>query len=84
MIKLTPPTNRDIIAANMTALHMRLQAAQSAANAAIAAMADHNQNRAVGSILDPERLLPECDALYRTIMLLHRSHGSFEQNEVHS
>ena len=32
-----------------------------------------NQNLAIGNILDLERLIPECDALYRTILLLHRS-----------
>ena len=35
-------------------------------------------------ILDLERILPECDALYRTVILLHRSRDSFEQNEVMS
>jgi len=80
----TPPTNRDVIAANMMALHTRLQFAQRRASDAIIAMAEPDQNRAVGGIIDLERVLPECDALYRTILLLHRSRDSFEQNEVHS
>jgi len=84
MIKLTPPTNRDVIAANMMALHTRLQFAQRKTGDAVIAMAVPDQNRAVGGIIDLERVLPGCDALYRTIILLHRSRDSFEQNEVHS
>lgn len=68
----------------MMALHIRLQVAQRAASHGIIALADHDQNLAVGHLLDVERMLPECDALTRIIVLLHRSRDSFEQNEVHS
>jgi hypothetical protein len=81
---MTPITNASIITANLEALHIRLQHATRLASAASVAMADHNQNRAIGTILECETILPECDALYRTILLMHRSRNSFEQNEVHS
>ena len=77
-------TNAVIITANLEALHIRLQYAARLAGAAAVAMAQDNQNRAIGTILECEILLPECDALFRTILLMHRSRTSFEQNEVHS
>jgi hypothetical protein len=80
----SPITNAAIIMANLEALHIRLQYATRLAGAASVAMAQDNQNRAVGTILECEILLPECDALFRTILLMHRSRTSFEQNEVHS
>jgi hypothetical protein len=79
-----PVSNAAIIAANLEALHIRLQYAARLAEVASIAMAEANQNRAVGTILECEVLLPECDALFRTIVLMHRSRTSFEQNEVHS
>ena len=84
MTNPTPPTNRDVIAANLMALHARLQLVETAAREGIIAMADRDQNRAIGCLLDLEEFLPQCDALYRTINLLHRSRHRFEQNEVHS
>lgn len=79
-----PVSNATIIAANLEALHIRLQYAARLAGAASVAMAEDNQNRAIGSILECDRILPKCDALYRTILLMHQSRTSFEQNEVHS
>lgn len=84
MTEPTPPTSRDIIAANLMALHARLAEAQRAAGDAVIAMAARNQNLAIGHILDLERMLPECEALYRVILLLHRSRDRFERNEVMS
>ena len=84
MKTIQPITNAAIIMANLEALHIRLQYAARLAGAASVAMAEDNQNRAIGSILECDRILPECDALYRTILLLHQSRTSFEQNEVHS
>ena len=80
----SPIINAAIITANLEALHIRLQYAARLAGAAAVAMAQDNQNRAIGTILECEILLPECDALFRTILLMHRSRTSFEQNEVHS
>jgi hypothetical protein len=76
--------NAAIIAANLVALRLRLRRALHVATAAVAAMTEGNQNRAIGTILECERILPECDALFRTILLMHRSRDSFKQNEVHS
>ncbi len=73
MTKPTPPTSGDIIGANLMALHTRLQLAEQTAGGAIIALAARNQNLAIGHLLDLDRLLPECDALYRTIIMLHRS-----------
>ena len=83
MTKPTTPTNAEIIAANLAALHGRLRHASVLAPTLVrhgrgASEPRHRHNRGL------ERILPECDALYRTIMLLHRSRDSFEQNEVHS
>ena len=84
MKTIQPITNAAIIMANLEALHIRLQYATRLAGTASVAMAEDNQHRAIGSILECDRILPECDALYRTILLLHQSRTSFEQNEVHS
>ena len=47
-------TNAVIITANLEALHIRLQYATRLAGAASVAMAEHNQNRAVGTIIEPD------------------------------
>ncbi len=84
MTKPTTPTNAEIITANLAALRGRLRQASVLALDACTAMTEARQNLAIGTIAELERILPECDALFRTIMLLHRSRDSFEQNEVHS
>jgi len=69
----TPPATRnDLIAVGLMALHARLQATEEAVGGAIIAVAAQHQNLAIGYLLDLGSLLPECDALYRTIILLHR------------
>lgn len=79
-------TNRNaaVIAANLEALHIRLQHCVRQVGEARIAMADAKQNLAVGTVVELEQLLPECDALIRTILVMHRSRDSFEQNEVMS
>jgi hypothetical protein len=84
MTKPTTPTDAEIITANVAALRGRLRHASVLALDACTAMTEARQNLAIDTIAELERILPECDALYRTIMLLHRSRDSFEQNEVHS
>ena len=84
MTKPSIPTNAAIIAANLAALRARLRHAGILALDACTAMTEHRQNLAIGTIASLEHILPECDALFQTIMLLHRSRDSFEQNEVHS
>ena len=72
MNTFTPATRNDLIAVGLMALHARLQSAETTAGGAIIAMAARNQNLAIGHLLDLGSLLPECDALYRTILLLQR------------
>jgi hypothetical protein len=72
MTTLSPATRNDLIAVGLMALHTRLQAAEETAGGAIIAVAARHQNLAIGHLLDLDRILPECDALYRTIILLHR------------
>ena len=77
-------TNATVIAANLEALHIRLQHCMRQVGEARIALADARQNLAVGTILELEQLLPECDALIRTILLMHRSRDRFEQSGVQS
>lgn len=82
MSNTSQQTNAAIIAANLVALHARLQHALAEVAEGQRAMALNQQNMAIGTISDLERILPECDALFRTVMLLHRSRDRFEQSEV--
>ena len=84
MSKTSQETNAAIIAANLVALHARLRHALAEVVEASRAMCLNQQAMAIGTILDLERILPECDALYRTIIMLHRSRDSFEHSEVQS
>ena len=84
MTTTRPNPNTAIISANLEALHIRLQNAMRQVGEARLAMVEKRQNLAIGCIIELEHVLPECDALFRTIMLLHRSRDSFEQNEVRS
>ena len=61
------------ILANIVALHDRLSEAATLANEACKAMRDGKRNRAIGTILEFEITLPECEALFRTALLLHRN-----------
>jgi hypothetical protein len=61
------------ILANIAALHDRLAEALARAGEAREAMQSGQRNRAIGTILEFERTLPECEALFRTALLLHRS-----------
>jgi hypothetical protein len=78
--KLTTP-NAAIIAANLVALHARLRHALAEVTDASAAMADGQQNLAIGCIGDLGRVLPECEALFRTIMMLHRTPDHFSTDK---
>lgn len=80
----TTQSNPDtaVIAANLEALHIRLQRAMRTVGEARLALAEKRPNQAIGTILDLERALPECDALFRTILLLHRSRETFAQQEA--
>ena len=59
--------------ANLDALHLRLQRAERAAADARTELGYGRQNLAIGTILDLETLLPECEALFRMVLMIHRS-----------
>jgi hypothetical protein len=63
----------DAIRANLAALLDVMERGRFRAQMAYEAMhSSSNRNRAIGTILDLEQLLPEADALYRAVLLLHR------------
>ena len=64
---------QNAIAANLAALSQRLTEAASLAEQAHTAMTQGEQNQAIGTILDFDRLLPEAQALYAAAIALHRS-----------
>lgn len=61
------------ILANLDALQARLLEADMLVRDARHAMVTGKRNLAIGTIVPLERSLPECEALFRTIMMLHRS-----------
>lgn len=61
------------IAANLAALSQRLTEAAALAEQAHTAMTQGEQNQAIGTILDLDRLLPETQALYAAAVALHRN-----------
>jgi hypothetical protein len=70
---MTPTLLNDAILANIAALHGRLTEAVTRASEAREAMHNGQRNLAIGTILEFEHTLPECEALFRTALLLHRS-----------
>ena len=63
---------QNAIAANLAALTERLTQAAALAQEAHEAMAMGEQNQAIGTIIDFDRLLPETQALYNAAIALHR------------
>ena len=73
-IAVTPAAAIDAaIDANLAALAFRLDAAKQIAIQARAAMSRTRRNEALGTLLPLEQIIPECDALVRTILLLYRA-----------
>ena len=73
-IAVTPAAAIDAaIHANMTALSFRLETAAQLTVEARAAMGRKRRNEAIGTLLPLEHIIPECEALLRTILLLHRT-----------
>ena len=68
-----PATIEGAMLANIDVLHYRLTQARCRAADALAAMRSDQRKLAIGILMDLEQLLPEIDALYRTIRLLHRT-----------
>lgn len=62
------------IAANLDALSQRLSQAAALAKEAHEAMEAGQQNQAIGTVLEFERLLPEAQALFAAALVLHRNH----------
>lgn len=60
------------IHANLNALALRLDHAEHLAVQARSAMAGGYRNLAIGTLLPLEQIIPECDALMRTVLILHR------------
>ena len=78
-----PATINGAILANIDILHYRLTQARFRAADAQVAMRAQNRNLAIGTLLDLEQFLAEIDALYRTILFLHRSRDlSLSTDEV--
>jgi hypothetical protein len=73
-----PKENKTVIhkaiAANLNALSQRLSQAATLAEEAHEAMEKGEQNQAIGTVLEFERLLPEAQALFNAAMALHRNH----------
>ena len=63
---------QNAIAANLAALTQRLTQAAELAKEAHVAMERNEQNMAIGTIIDFDRLLPETLALYNAAIALHR------------
>jgi len=63
---------QNAIAANLAALTQRLTQAAALAQEAHEAMTKGEQNQAIGTIIDFDRMLPEAQALYNAAIALHR------------
>ncbi len=64
---------QNAIAANLAALSQRLTEAAELAKQAQEAMEQGEQNQAIGTVIDFDRLLPEAQALYNAAIALHRN-----------
>ena len=72
MSNVTQKAQATAILANIDALRHRLKLAAEQVDDAWFAMSDGHQNQAIGGICDLEAALPECDALLRATLVLHR------------
>ena len=60
------------IHAYLAVLILRLQSAEKLAVEAASALSARQRNLAIGTVLPLERMLPECEALFRASLILHR------------
>lgn len=60
------------IHAYLAVMILRLQQAEKCAVEAATALSAGQRNLAIGTVLPLERMLPECDALFRAALILHR------------
>lgn len=63
---------QNAVAANLAALTQRLTQAAALAQESQEAMAQGEQNQAIGTIIDFDRMLSEAQALYNAAIALHR------------
>lgn len=70
---IIPATINVAMLANIDLLQFRLTQARFRAADALAAMRNEKRNLAIGILMDLEQLLPEIDALYHVIRLMHAS-----------
>lgn len=73
MTDKTKTVIQNAIAANLAALSQRLTEAAHLVEQAHAVMTQGEQNQAIGTIIDFDRILPEAQALYAAAIALHRS-----------
>lgn len=67
------------ITANLEALQTRLIRAAALVGEARLAMAEAKRNQAIGTILELDETLPECDILFKTIIMQHRARRRDEE-----
>ena len=60
------------IHAYLAVLILRLQHAEKLAVEAAAALSTGRRNLSIGTVLPLEKMLPECEALFRAALILHR------------
>lgn len=66
-------TTLDTIAANIALIEQRLSRAHDLAREAVAAIADGDQNLAIGTLLPVQQDLADTDALLRAVLVVHRA-----------
>ena len=72
MTTLGPEAKAIAIATNLDVLRSRLRHAVDLVDQACTVLSAGHQNQAIGTICDLDRTLPECDALLRATLVLHR------------
>ena len=83
MTTLQPETNTMAIATNLVVLRSRLRHAADLVEEACTVLAAGHRNQAIGTISELDRTLPECDALLRATLVLHRvSSQAFQDNGI--
>lgn len=73
MRKTDKTITRTVISANLEGLAERLTEMAQLAKDASHVMKQGEQNFAIGTVLEFERLIPEIEALFKTALLMHRN-----------
>ena len=80
MTTLTPEAKAMAIATILDVLRSRLRYAADLVNEACTVMAAGHRNQAICTISELDRTLPECDALLRATLVLHRVSSQARQD----